>query len=282
MRQPKVYKHLGFDCNYFCWRSFHATGNMSHNGSGTGAISGLLNAIYFHCKHFGINSPLFAFDSRKNYRKQLYPGYKDRPPKNDKDLEQRKEIWKQITTIRTIILPTLGFSNIYQQTGIEADDILARLVRDNPHQLIILTADEDLLQLVDECTWYSPATKTLINETTFRKKYGIEPRDWRLVKAIAGCSSDKIKGVHMVGEATAIKFLNGTLGKSTIAYQVIEAEKREMRRKNGILVNLPFPKTEPVEIRENQFSREGFEAICELYGMDRLLRKADEWEQMFK
>ena len=282
MRTPNTPKHLGFDVNFFAWRGFHATGNMSFNGGGTGAITSLLTAIYFHCNHFGVNSPLFAFDSRKSYRKKIFPGYKNRPPKDDKDIEQRKEIWKQIITIRNIILPTIGFSNIYQQTGIEADDILARLVRDNPHKLIVMTADEDLLQLVDECTWYSPATKTLMNEVTFRKKYGIAPRDWRLVKAIAGCTSDKIKGCAGVGEATAIKFLNGTLGKSTIAYQVIEAEKREMRRKNGILVNLPFPKTESVEIRENQFSREGFEAICELYGMDRLLQKADDWERLFK
>jgi len=282
MRIPRPAKHLGFDVNFFCWRSFHATGDMSYNGSGTGAINGLLTAIYFHCKNFGINSPLFAFDSRKNYRKQIYPGYKDRPPKDEKDAENRKEIFRQIIDIRKIILPTIGFSNIYQQTGIEADDILAKLVRDNPHELIVITADEDLLQLVDECTWYSPATKTLMNETTFRKKYEIPPREWALAKALAGCNSDKIKGISMVGMATAIKFLNGKLGKETIAYQIIDEEKRKMRKQNGILVNLPFPKTESVEIRENQFSREGFEAICDLYNLTKLSEKADEWEMMFK
>ena len=275
-------RYLGFDVSHFAYRGFHATGNMRYNNVGTGAISSILTAIYYHCKQFGISSPIFAFDSRKSFRKDICPTYKDRPPKDDKEKEDRIEVYRQIKDLRSFILPTIGFNNIIQQTGVEADDLLARLVRDNPHQFIVLTGDEDLLQLVDECTWYSPNTKTLMNEKTFRKKYGIAPRDWRFVKQIAGCNSDKVKGVYMVGPATAIKYLNGTLSQHTVAYQAIEGEKRQLRRKNGILVNLPFPKTKSIEIQKDNFSREGFEAVCLLYGLDRLYKNADDWELMFR
>jgi len=275
-------KYLAFDTNFFCWRGFHSTGNMQYNGVGTGAIQSFLTAIYFHCKKFGISSPLFCFDSRKNYRKEIFPGYKNRPPASHKEKLERIEIVKQISTIRTLVLPTMGFKNIYQQTGIEADDIMARLVRDNPHQVIVLTGDEDLLQLVDQCTWYSPMTKTLMNEKTFRKKYGIAPRDWRIVKALAGCSSDKIPGISMVGEKTVLKYLNGTLNKDTIVSMVIEDEKRAMKKKNGILVNLPFPKTQSVEIQGDEFSPEGFGAICDLFGLEKLAEKVDDWGMMFR
>ncbi len=275
-------KYAGFDVSFFCWRGFHSTGNMSYNGGGTGAISAMLTAIYYHCKYFGISSPIFAFDSRKNYRKKILPGYKDRPPANEKEMEDRKEIFKQIRDLRTFILPTLGFKNIFQQTGLEADDILARLVRDNPGEFIVLTGDEDLLQLVDDCTWFSPIKKVLINETAFRKKYGIAPRDWRLVKQIAGCTSDKVKGIHMVGEKTVLKYLNGTLNKNNWIYPVILEEKEAVMQKNAILVNLPFPKTKSMEIQKDEFSREGFEAICDIFGLNRLAQKADEWQELFK
>lgn len=86
----------------------------------------------------------------------------------------------------------------------------------------------------------------------------------------------------MVGPATAIKYLNGTLSPHTVAYQAIEGEKREMRRRNSILVNLPFPKTKSMVIQQDEFSREGFEGVCEIYGLNRLLRMADDWEILFK
>jgi len=275
-------KYLGFDCNYFAWRALHSgVGSMRNQNQGTGAILGLLNAVFFNAKHFGIDRPVFAFDSRKSYRKQIFPGYKDRPPKTVKDLEDRREVYRQIIELRKTILPSIGFKNIFQQTGLEADDILARLVRDNPKQFVILTADEDMLQLVDDCTWYSPSSKLLMNEKSFVKKYGIAPREWRRVKAIAGCTSDKIKGVVQVGEKTALKYLRGELEKDSIARMIIDDEKRLIKR-NGKLVNLPHPKTKPMTIQEDAFSAEGFLAICDLYGFEKLSEKVYEWEMIFR
>jgi len=109
-------RYLGFDVNYFAFRGFHSTGSMSYQGIGTGVISSVLTAIYTHCKYFGVSAPIFAFDSRKNYRKQILPSYKDRPPANEKDKEDRKEVYKQITALRNFVLPTIGFNNIFQLT----------------------------------------------------------------------------------------------------------------------------------------------------------------------
>lgn len=275
--------YLGIDVNYLCWRGYYASGNMSYNGEGTGAIHSFLTALLYHSKQFGISTPIFAFDSRKSLRKRVFPGYKDRTSKlTEAEKEERAEVGRQINKVRRIVIPTMGFNNVFIQTGLEGDDILGRLVRDNPHKLVVITSDEDLWQLVDECTWHSPNTKVTHNVKSFRKKYGIAPRDWRIVKQIAGCSSDTVPGIHMVGNATAVKYLNGTLGKSTIAYQVIEYEARGMRRKNGILVNLPHPKTKSMVIEEDNFTIDGFLAICDLYGFDRLAKRAGDFEMMFK
>jgi 5'-3' exonuclease len=275
-------KYLAFDANFFCWRGFHSSGNMKYNGVETGAIQSFITAIYHHCKMFSISKPLFCFDSRKNYRKKIFPGYKDRPPANKQAELERIEIYKQITAIRKTILPDIGFKNIYQQTGIEADDIMAKLVRDNPHQIIVLTGDEDLLQLVDECNWYSPATKTLIDEKTFKEKYGISPEKWKIVKALAGCSSDKIPGIRGVGEKTILKYLTGQLGKNTIIYSNIEKYQLSIKQTNSILVDLPFPKTQSVTIQDDKFDPEGFGDVCERFGLKKLKNKVEEWEMMFK
>lgn len=275
-------KYLGIDSNYLCWRGFHATGNMSYNGQGTGIIQNFLTAILFHARYFGVSKPIFAFDSRKNIRKNILPGYKSRNNDlSDDERAERAEVGRQITLIRKEILPALGFKNIFMQTGMEADDILARLVRDNPNQFIIVTADEDMLQLVDQCIWYSPAIKKTLNEKTFIEKYGIAPRDWRRVKAIAGCSSDNVPGVPGVGEKTALKYLTGNLKKETIAHMVIQDHRKEIRL-YGRVVNLPHPRTEPVSIQEDSFNPSGLLAICDLYGLDRIAEKVGEWELTFR
>ncbi len=276
-------KYLGIDVNYICWRGFHSTRGMSYNNEGTGSIHSFLTSILYYSRKFATDAPVFAFDSRKSHRKRHFKGYKDRVSKaTPKEKEERAEVSRQIEICRKIVIPTLGFNNSFMQTGLEGDDILGRLVRDNPHKFVIITGDEDLLQLTDECTWHSPGTKKTINEKAFRRLYDIPPREWRTVKQIAGCNSDTVPGVHMVGNATAVKYLNGTLGKSTIAYQVISAEKRKMRRQNGILVNLPHPKTKPMELVDDKFDPNGFLAVCDLYGFDRMAKQVNDFAEMFR
>lgn len=275
-------KYLGIDSNYLCWRGFHATGTMSYDGQGTGVIQNFLSAILYHSRHFGISRPVFAFDSKKNIRKKILPNYKSRNNNlTDDEKKDRDEVIRQITLIKNEILPAIGFKNIFQQSGLEADDILARLVRDNPNQFIIVTADEDLLQLVDQCIWYSPATKKTMNERSFRKKYNIAPGDWKRVKAIAGCSSDNVPGVPGVGEVTALKYITGQLKKESIAYMVIEDSRKEIRT-YGRVVNLPHPRTESVCIREDSFNPDGLLAICDLYGLKAIADKIGEWELTFR
>lgn len=276
-------KYLAFDSNYFCWRAHHSTGAMSFAGAGTGVIYGFLSQLYILSKTFDSSNPLFFWDSRKSHRKRTFPGYKDRGEQTEEEKEDRLEAMRQMEVLRSEILPLLGFRNIFIQTGLEADDLIARFVRDNPQTTIVLTNDDDLLQLVDDCTMYSPSRKTSYNNKSFIKEYGIPPREWRRVKQIAGCTSDKVPGVEGIGNVFALQYIKKEMKKDSKRYNnIISKESRKMIKRNRLLVNLPHPKTKGIELQKEKFNLEGFLAVCALYGLNKLEEQAGDWENLFR
>ena len=279
-------KYILFDSNYFCWRAFHTpAGNLSYEDFGTGIIHSFLVQVLIHSRNFGLTFPVFFWDSKKKIRKQIYAGYKDRQQEEmtDDEKEARKELFHQMEILRTEILPAIGFKNNFIQTGYEADDLIAKFVIDNPNQSVVLTNDEDLLQLVDYCSWYSPSKQLLINGKEFRKKYGIEPKQWRDVKALAGCSSDKVPGISGIGEKYAIQYLKNEMKSDSIRYNKIESTKgRWLRKRNEKLVSLPYPGTEEIKLKENKFSIDSFLEVCKTYGMHHLAAQASEWQNHFR
>lgn len=276
-------KYLAFDSNYFCWRAHHSTGAMSFAGAGTGVIYGFLSQLLLLSRQFDIRNPLFFWDSRKSYRKLSYSGYKDRGEQTEEEKEDRLEAIRQMSILRQEILPLLGFRNIFIQTGLEADDLIARFVRDNPQTTLVLTNDDDLLQLVDDCTLYSPSRKTSFNNRSFKKEYGIHPREWAWVKQIAGCSSDKVPGVNGIGNVFALQYIKKEMKKDTIRYNNITSkESRKKIKRNRLLVNLPHPRTKGIELQDEEFNLEGFLAVCALYGLNKLEEQAGDWENLFR
>jgi len=276
-------KYLVFDCHYFCWRAFHSSGKLSHNDKGTGVIYGFVTQILIMCRQFGLTDPVFMWDSRKRFRSQVLPGYKKRDqPKTDEEKEAFLDACGQIQTIRTTIMPLLGFGNSFIQTGLEADDLIAIFVKERRGQSVVLTNDEDLLQLTDDCAWYSPAKKKLINGRTFRAEYGITPRQWAEVKAIAGCNSDKVPGVAGVGNTTALRYLKGELTKGKKFEDIVSYEGKRIAGFNKQLVDLPHAATKPIKLQKDNFNPEGFLAICDLYGFKKLAGEVDEWIRHFK
>ena len=129
--------------------------------------------------------------------------------------EWEKEEWEiafdQFKQLRKRILPRIGFNNNHLQTGYEADDLIAKYVKDNAEELVIASADNDLLQLLYFADFLNLSKNKLITSKSFFSEYGILPAQWGMVKQIAGCSSDNVKGIQGVGEITAIKYLKGEL-----------------------------------------------------------------------
>ena len=121
---------LVLDCDGLCWNVFHALPPLSHAEQGTAIIYGFLNHLFELQGFTKADHIAFVWDSRESKRIDMFPEYKfKRRSKKKEYTDEEKEIHadrlKQFTLLREEILPTLGFSNVLQEDGLEGDDIIA-------------------------------------------------------------------------------------------------------------------------------------------------------------
>lgn len=270
MKQPL----LVLDVHYLAHRAFHSSSHLEWKGVGTGVVFGLLKSISQFKDEFNTDRIAFCFEGRGSARKLLYSGYKEkrRTERSPEEVERYNELTTQIGRLRTSYLPEIGFKNIFCFPELESDDIMAVLAlhAGNDEEVILITADSDLFQCLrtDAVTIYSPQRMKLFTEQWFVKEYGIQPRQWAVVKAIAGCTSDCVKGVPGVGEKTALKFVKGELPEKSKAYSSILSDTgKEIVRRNRLLVKLPFATCPIPEVREDKVTKAGWESVCKKLGM---------------
>jgi len=226
------------DLHYLAWRSHFTTGFLDN-----GILFGVLNQISNLTQKFRDPFVVITGDSKFYLRKKIYPEYKKRG--EEPESEDRKITFDQIDLMKTYVLPKLGFQ-ILEEKGYEADDVIASIVQNHKKETtqrlpLVVSGDEDLFQLLNHCRLYFPRNDEIWSSEKFEKQYGISCSRWAEVKAIAGCSSDNVKGVKGVAEKTAIKFLRNELKGESQAWQKIHSflnsENINLNRK---LVYLPF------------------------------------------
>lgn len=266
---------LLIDTNYMCHRAWHAVGSLAHGDMGTGAVYGVLREIVSLQAFFRTSRCAFAFDPRgPGKRLKLHPGYKGSrrakyAEETDAEKEARADFHHQIQCLREDYLTAAGFSNVFMADGYEADDIIARIAADLPEddEAIIVGSDQDLWQCLRPNVWcWNPHKKRAYTLKCFRRQWGLHPRRWPDVKALAGCKSDDIPGVPGVGEATAVKFLRRTLGPHTKAAAALRAS-RDVYEANIKLVRLPFPGTPEFILRPDTITEEKWQALADRLGM---------------
>jgi len=276
---------LLIDSNYLCHRArFAIHQELSHEGQSTRVIFGFLSEILKLYKQFETREFLFFWDSRRNIRKEFFPGYKQREPKSPEEQEEFERDMLQFNLLRNEILPQIGFTNNFTQTGYESDDLMAKLLQScSLYAWIIVSGDEDMYQLLNHASVWQPAKGKLVTTKDLREEYGISPIQWCDVKMIGGCVSDTVPGIPGVAEKTACKYLRGELGKETKAYLMITSpEGLEIRDRNRMLVCLPYPGTKLVKIAEDKFDMNAFRDICRQYGLKSFLigDKLVEWNEL--
>ena len=195
------------DGNNLIFRSYYATayrGELLTNSKGLPT-----NAIYAYVqmliKIIAEEKPthiMVAFDKGKTFRHESYDDYKDGRNETPSELKQQIPYAKQITRAMGITVEELE--------NYEADDIIGTYSKKIETEVLLVSSDRDLLQLI------SPNVKMKLlkmkdfiyyDEKSFYEDYGIKPIEVIDLKALMGDSSDNIKGVTGIGEKTALKLI---------------------------------------------------------------------------
>ncbi len=171
-----------------------------------------------------------AFDSRTpTFRHEMYKEYKATRDKTPEDLHA------QVPWIENI-LTGLGIP-VLRMDGYEADDIIATVVakcKAEGRQCRILSADKDLLQLVDDyCKAMQPDKENggwiTQGAQEVTAKWGIGPDKILDYLSLVGDTADNVPGVKGVGDKTALKLLN--------EYQTLEGIYQHKDEIKGALGN---------------------------------------------
>jgi 5'-3' exonuclease len=191
-----AYNYSLMDANYLAHRSVYKGSHLTTSqGIPTGGIFLFLKSLW-HLKDLGQNIILVFDGGHSPYRKQIFPGYKVREPK---DIKVQKMLDFTFDMLMNIT-PKLGFPTL-RIDNTEADDVLYLLAKHlRTWGIIVLSGDDDFLQFTKlDIDVYNPRTDELWNRERFTRDWGFPPEFYSLWKSLVGDDSDKIPGVPRLG-----------------------------------------------------------------------------------
>ena len=194
------------DGSSYLYRAFYALPPLtSPKGQPTGAIYGFIRMLSKLVNQLNLSHIAVIFDlPGKTFRHKKYKEYKATRK------ETPDELKTQIKPLKEII--KLWGIKIIEIPGYEADDIIATLTKkgkENGYEVIIVTPDKDMMQLVEEGIFVlNPVTDELYDREKVKEKYGIYPEQFVDYLAMIGDTVDNIIGVRGVGPKTAARLLN--------------------------------------------------------------------------
>ena len=193
------------DGSYLLHRTYHAVPPMySPDGTLTNAVFGTIKHVIHMLNDFAPTHMAVVIDRPEpSFRHNLSPLYKaDRPP-------YPTEFLNQIPWV-IAILEALGIT-VVSIAGVEGDDALgtlAQIASDAGEQVIIATADKDMMQLVNESINLKDTFKgNLIDREAVFQKFGVYPEHIADLLALMGDKADGIVGVPGVGKVSAANLI---------------------------------------------------------------------------
>lgn len=182
---------------------------VTARGEPTTAVFGFFRKLFSVLREYRPDGVAVAFDKGDTWRHEEFVEYKATRDAMPDEMRPQMDRIEQL--LEALKIPILTLENF------EADDILGGLARQaaaEGHDVLILSGDRDMFQLVADrvrilYTSGGPSPTTLaygVKEVAERYG-GLDPEQFLEMKALVGDSSDNIPGVPGVGEKTAIRFL---------------------------------------------------------------------------
>jgi len=198
------------DAGSILYPAYHVMKNFSTQaGFPTGAIYGFTRTLLKLLREYPSRYMAVAFDAPgEKLRHKRYEAYKAHRPKMDDALAM------QIPRVKELV-DAFGISR-FEESGYEADDLIATLVehaREHKLEVLIVSGDKDLMQLVDEKVIVLKPSRdpgkdlTPMGTAEVEQYLGVPPSKVRDYLALTGDSTDNVPGVPGVGEVTARKLL---------------------------------------------------------------------------
>ena len=191
------------DGNSLFYRSFYALPLLTNaNGEFSNAVYGFAIQITKIINDIKPSHIVVAFDAGKHtFRNDLYNEYKATRKPMPTELRSQIKPLKEMLSLMNI--------KICEQAGVEGDDIVGTIAkRFSNIETIIVTADRDTLQLIDDTTKVLFTKKGtsevyIVDKEVLKRDFGVTPSQIVDLKAIQGDKSDNIPGVAGIGEKGA-------------------------------------------------------------------------------
>ena len=218
----------------FVFRAYYSMPALSRpeDGVPVGAVYGFTSMLMRLLLDMMPSHVVVVFDAGgKNHRHKIFPEYKANRPPAPEDLIPQFPLVREAAKALNI--------EILEQEGYEADDIiatLARVARQNEEEVVIVSSDKDLMQLVNHhIVMYDAMRSKVIGEDEVKEKFGVVPSLIGDLLALVGDTADNIPGVPGIGPKTAAELLN-TYGN--LSEVINNADKiKQPKRRNSIIEN---------------------------------------------
>lgn len=215
------------DGNSYVYRAFYAIKGLTNSkGFPTNAIYGFTTTLLKIIREKKPDGVAVFFDTpAPTERHRIFEGYKAQRPETPGELVQ------QLPHIREMI-DAFNIS-IFEMPGYEADDLIGTVAKEagkKRSNVFIVTADKDMLQLVDEnIKIYDPVKDRILDDKYVKEKFGVAPERVPEFMALTGDVADNIPGIKGVGEKTAKELLTAFKGLDELLSHPEMIKKERLR-----------------------------------------------------
>ena len=209
-------------------RSFAMIPAINPQGNHVGGLVGFLKSLGYVIKLIRPTRVILVFDGQGNItnRRNTYAEYKaNRQIKRITNFKVFSTLEEESDSISTQMLRLLDYLkclpvNISIIDKIEADDTIAYLSQKLKDDVIIYSADQDFLQLVNKrITVYSPIKKKFYKPNDVYEQYGMHPYNFITMKCLMGDKSDNLPGVKGLGPKKLMKYFPEIQVKKDLLYK---------------------------------------------------------------
>jgi DNA polymerase-1 len=221
---PRLYL---IDASGYVYRAFHALPALNTTrGVPTNAVYGFTTMLTKLLREERPPAIAVVFDAPgETFRDELFDEYKaNRAPMAD---ELRPQLGYVRRVVEALRLPVI------EVPGVEADDVIGTLAAQAARAglgTVIVTADKDMMQLVDERTTMLDTVRgRRFGPAEVRERFGVDPPLVPDVLGLMGDSIDNIPGVKGIGEKTAMRLVSQLGGVDQILERLDEVEGLGLR-----------------------------------------------------